>query len=85
MEQATWLVSMQDFLKESPRALYNYDLNLAFCQACDVNEIHLMLDTLKQLRLFFKYSPKRSRQVEVGVDEVNQKKVQIRPNIKNEI
>ena len=66
------------FLKESPRALYHYcsshDLNLALCKACDVKEIHLMLDTLKQLRLFFKYSPKRSRRLEVAVDEVNQKR-----------
>ena len=66
------------FLKESPRALYHYcsshDLNLALCKACDVKEIHLMLDALKQLGLFFKYSPKRSRRLEVAVDEVNQRR-----------
>ena len=49
-------------------------LNLMLCKACDVKEIHLMLDALTQLGLFFKYSPKRSRQLEVAVDEVNQKR-----------
>ena len=48
------------FLKLSPRAYYHYcsnhDLNLALCKSCEVKEEHLMLDSLKQLGIFFKYS-----------------------------
>ncbi|VDI02111.1 Hypothetical predicted protein [Mytilus galloprovincialis] len=49
----------------SPRAMYHYcashNLSLVLCKSCKVTEIHLMLDSLKQLGIFFKYSPKRSR------------------------
>ena len=41
----------------SPKANYHYyssyDLNLALCKCCDTKEIHVMLDALKQLGLFF--------------------------------
>ena len=79
MTAYVWAISGYDHYCSS------HDLNLALCKACDVKEIHLMLDALKQLGLFFKYSPKRSRRLEVAVVEFNQKKVQIRPNIKDEI
>jgi hypothetical protein len=36
-----------------------------------VTEIQLMLDSLKQLGIFFKSSPKRSRRLETAVDHVN--------------
>ena len=57
--------------------LYVYYTSLLSSESrhtCNVKEIHLMLDALKQLGLFFKYSPKRSRRLEVSVDEVNQKR-----------
>ena len=64
------------FLKLFPRASYHYfsnhDLNLALCKCCEVKEVQLMLDTLKQLGIFFRYSPKRSRRLEAAVDVVNQ-------------
>lgn len=59
----------------SPKANYHYcsshDLNLALCKCCDVKEIHVMLDALKQLGLFFKYSPKRSRRLEMAIATAN--------------
>ena len=64
------------FTKQCPRAVYHYcsshDLNLALCKSCQVKEIHIMLDTLKQLGIFFKYSPKRSRRLEQAIEEVNE-------------
>ena len=51
-----------NFNKVSPRAVYHYccshDMNLALCKACQVKEMHSMLESLKQLGIFFKYSPK---------------------------
>ena len=64
-----------NFNKVAPRALYHYccshDLNLALCKSCNVKEIHYMLESLKQLGIFFKYSPKRSRRLEEAIREVN--------------
>mgnify|MGYP003455485338 CR=1 FL=1 len=61
--------------KTSPKALYHYcsshDLNLALCKSCEVKEVHLMLDSLKQLGIFFKYSPKRSRRLEQAIEDFN--------------
>ena len=63
------------FTKHSPKAVYQYcsshDLNLALCKSCKLKEVHNMLDALKQLGIFFKYSPKRTRRLESAVDEVN--------------
>ena len=39
-----------------------------------MKEIHLMLDTVKHLGIFFHYSPKRSRQLEAAVNEINQQR-----------
>jgi len=59
----------------SPKAQYHYcsshDLNLALCKSCSVKEVHVMLDTLTQLGLFFKNSPKRSRRLEQSISEYN--------------
>ena len=61
------------FTQQSPRALYHYcsshDLNLAICKSCSVTEIRSMLDTITQLGVFFKYSPKRSRRLEMAITE----------------
>ena len=62
----------------SPKAVYHYcsshDLNLALCKSCQVKEVHLMLDSLTQLGIFFKYSPKRSRCLEEAIDKANEGK-----------
>ena len=59
----------------SPKATYHYcsshDLNLVLCKSCQVREVHLMLDSLQQLGIFFRYSPKRSRRLEDAVESVN--------------
>lgn len=59
----------------SPKADYHYcsspDLNLALCKCCQVKEIHMMLDALKQVGIFFKYSPKRSRRLEAVIEITN--------------
>ena len=64
------------FTEQSPKAVYHYcsshDLNLALCKSCSVREIHAMLDTITQLGIFFKYSPKRSRRLERAIIEANQ-------------
>ena len=63
------------FTEHSLKALCHYccshDLNLVLCKSCELKEIHLMLDSLKQLGLFFKYSPKRTRRLEKAVNEIN--------------
>ena len=63
------------FTEHSPRATYHYccshDLNLVLCKSCELKEVHLMLDSLKQLGIFFKYSPKRTRRLERAVKDVN--------------
>ncbi|XP_078679460.1 52 kDa repressor of the inhibitor of the protein kinase-like [Branchiostoma floridae x Branchiostoma belcheri] len=54
----------------APRAPYfhcaSHDLNLALCKACKVQDIQCMLETLKIVGIFFKYSPKRQRELEKG-------------------
>jgi len=64
------------FTQQSPRALYHYcsshDLNLALCKSCNVTEARAMLDTISQLGIFFKYSPKCSRRLEMAISEENQ-------------
>lgn len=63
------------FTQHSPRAIYHYcsshDLNLVLCKSCQVKEIHIMLDGLKRLGIFYKYSPKRTRRLERAIHEVN--------------
>ena len=45
------------FTKQSRKAVYHYcsspDLNLALCKCCQLKEVYIMSDTLKQLGLFF--------------------------------
>ena len=64
------------FLQEkAPLAVYNYcsnhDLNLVFGKYSKVPEIHVMLHSLKQLGIFFKYSPKRCRRFEDCAEQHN--------------
>lgn len=63
------------FTAHSPRTVYHYcsshDLNLAISKSCQIKEVHIMLDTITQLGIFFKYSPKRSRRLEAAIFEVN--------------
>ena len=63
-------------LQEKTRlAVYNYcanhDLNLVLGKCLKVPEIHVMLDSLKQLGIFFKYSPKRCRRFEDCLEQNN--------------
>ena len=61
------------FTEQSPRAICHYsshDLNLALCKSCEMKEVQAMLNTVKQLGIFLKYSPKRSRCLEAGMLEV---------------
>jgi len=66
------------FARLSPKAVYHHcsshDLNLALCKSCQVKEVHLMLDSLTQLGIFFKYSPKRSRCLEETINKANEGK-----------
>ncbi|XP_078679498.1 52 kDa repressor of the inhibitor of the protein kinase-like [Branchiostoma floridae x Branchiostoma belcheri] len=63
----------------APRAPYfhcaSHDLNLALCKACKVQDIQCMLETLKTVGLFFKYSPKRQRELERAIDRGNEERV----------
>lgn len=58
-----------------PRAEYyyciNHDLNLAVSKTCKIPEMQIMLDTCKQIGLFFKFSPKRQQAFQSSVDNVN--------------
>ena len=63
------------FTRQAPKAVYihcaSHDLNLALGKCWNVKEIHAMLDVLKKLGLFFKYSPKRTRRLEQEIDTFN--------------
>jgi hypothetical protein len=52
------------FTNQYPRAVYH-------CKSCNVKEVHVMLCSLKELGIFFKYSPKRSRRLEQAITTVN--------------
>ena len=57
------------------KALYNYcvnhDLNLVLGKCSKVPELHVMLDSLKQLGIVFKYLPKRCRWFEDCLEQHN--------------
>ena len=61
--------------QKAPLAVYSYctnhDLNLALGKCLKVPEIHVMLDSLKQLGIFFKHPPKRCRWFEDCVEQHN--------------
>ena len=65
------------FMKKTsnPAALYlhcaSHNLNLALSKACGISEIQCMTSALTSVGLFFKYSPKRSRQLEASVRMIN--------------
>lgn len=67
-----------NFRKVAPRAPYfhcaSHDFNLVLCKACKVPTIHCMLENLKALGVFFKYSPKRTRRLEQSIDRVNEER-----------
>ena len=52
----------------------NHDLNLAVSNSCKLPEMQAMLDTVKQVGIFFRYSRKKQHCLEKVVDEVNQKR-----------
>ena len=52
------------FTNQYPRAVYH-------SKSCYVKEVHVMLCSLKELGIFFKYSPKRSRRLEQAITTVN--------------
>ena len=54
-----------------PKAIHYYCSSQDLCKTCEVKEIHLMLNSIKQLGIFFNYSPKRSRILEKEVYDIN--------------
>ncbi|XP_062595498.1 uncharacterized protein LOC134256845 [Saccostrea cucullata] len=64
------------FQEVSLKATYHYcsnhNLNPVLCKSCQVREVHVLLDALKQFGIFFHYSPKRSRRLEKAVTTVNE-------------
>ena len=65
------------FQNVSPRALYfhcaSHELNLALSHASKVAEIYNMVCTLKSVGIFFKYSPKRQRELEKCIVSVSER------------
>lgn len=63
-----------------PRAEYyycmNHDLNLAVSKSCKVPEMQIMIESTKQLGIFFKYSPKRQNTLETSLTAVNNQRQQ---------
>ena len=59
--------------EKAPLAVYNYcashDLNLVLGKYSKVPDIHVILDSLKQYGIFFKYSPKKSCRFEDSVEQ----------------
>ena len=62
------------FREEVPRALYyhcsSHQLNLVLSKSA-VHGIQSMISDMKVLGIFFQYSPKRQRQLERSIEEVN--------------
>ena len=67
------------FREQVPRALYyhcgSHQLNLVLSRASDVSAIQCMLFDLKALGIFFRYSPKRQRQLECSIESINTTRV----------
>jgi len=63
------------FREVAPNAPYyhciNHDLNLAISKAADVVEINCMLNTITEVGIFFKYSPKRQNYFHEQVMQYN--------------
>ena len=61
--------------EKAPLGVYNYcanhDLNLVLGKCSKVPEIHFMLDSMKQLGIFFKYSPKQCSRFEDCFEQHN--------------
>ena len=74
------------FRAEVPEAKYfhctSHQLNLALSKACTVPEIHRMVECLKKLGIFFKYSPKKQRALEKSISHTNDRlKLEGKPEI----
>ena len=52
----------------------SHQLNLALTKSCAAREIQCMISDLKSVGLFFKYSPKRQRAMEVSISAENSKR-----------
>ena len=50
----------------------SHQLNLALNHSCQQKEVHIMLENLKAVGLFFQYSPKRQRQLEEEITDLNE-------------
>lgn len=63
-----------------PKAEYyycmNHDLNPAVTKSCRLPEMQVMLDTVKQGGIFYKYSPKMQRKLEECISAVSREKNQ---------
>ena len=63
------------FREEVPRALYyhcsSHQLNLVLSKASAVHGIQSMISDMKALGIFLQYSPRRQRQLERSIEEVN--------------
>ncbi|XP_071835292.1 52 kDa repressor of the inhibitor of the protein kinase-like [Apostichopus japonicus] len=61
-----------------PKAVYYYcmshDLNLAVSKSCNLPEMQVMLDAVKQVGLFFRYSPKKQTCLEASIDKINRER-----------
>lgn len=72
------------FKAEIPEATYyhcsSHQLNLALSNACTVPEVQRMVSTMKKLGVFFKYSPKKQRQLKNAVEEINKTRDKIDQN-----
>ena len=68
------------FAKHATRAVHHYcsshDLNLVLGKGCKLKEVHMMLETLNELGIFFKYSPKISRRLKEAIEQVNKERAQ---------
>jgi hypothetical protein len=67
-----------NFMKQAPKAIFyhcaSHDLNLVLTHSCKLPEIHCMLTTVKQVGLFFKYSCKKQRHLEMSIKSANASK-----------
>ena len=67
------------FLNYAPKAQYfhcaSHILNLSLSQSCTQLEVQCMMSTLKDVALFFKYSPKRQRLLESCIETVNSERI----------
>ena len=49
----------------------SHELNLALSHSCQQKEIHILMENPKKVGLFFQFSPKRERELEASVKDLN--------------